>query len=129
MSPENDAAQPAPPGLDDAGVRLWEAICGPYELDEHELVQLHAACRTADLLDRLSAEIDGAGSLVAEGKKGDPVAHPAAVEHRQQSITLSRLLAALRLPAGEESDRPQRRGGARAPYSRRGEVRALRSTS
>ena len=42
-------------------------------------------------------------------------------EARQQSITLSRLLASLRLPSGEEEGgvRPQRRGGARAPYAMR----------
>jgi hypothetical protein len=40
--------------------------------------------------------------------KGDAVAHPALTESRQQSLTLARLLASLRLPAGEEGGRLQR---------------------
>ena len=46
-------------------------------------------------------------------------AHPALVEARQQRIALARLLAALRLPAGEEEAgdrRPQRRMGVRGVY-------------
>jgi hypothetical protein len=52
--------------------------------------------------------------------------HPAAVEARQQSITLARLLNALRLPNGEEGDeqvgarRPQRRPGVRGVSHIRG---------
>jgi len=41
------------------------------------------------------------------------------VEARQQSITLARLLAALRMPSGEQGDllpRPQRRGAPRGAY-------------
>jgi hypothetical protein len=48
--------------------------------------------------------------------------HPAVIEARQQRLTLARLLAALRLPAGDEQDvqpnrRPQRRSGARGVYA------------
>ncbi len=54
-------------------------------------------------------------------------ANPAAVEARQQRIALARLLAALRLPAGEEDDRQagaraQRRVGVRGVYGVRGAV-------
>src|SRR3546814_1101361 len=61
-----------------------------------------------------------------DGVMRDGKAHPGVVEMRQQRIALARLLAALRLPAGEEgalgtpARRPQRRGGARGVYGIRG---------
>ncbi len=53
--------------------------------------------------------------------KGEMAPHPAIVEARQQSIVLTRLLASMRLPVGDEDDltRPQRRGGARGAYAAR----------
>ena len=77
-----------------------------YDLESHELLLLENAARTADLVGRLQALLDEEG-LVSGGKT-----HPALPEIRQQRITLARLLVALRVPAGEESDRPagQRRG-------------------
>ncbi len=72
-----------------------------------------------DLLEHLDAEVRRDGAMVdsAQGRR----AHPALVEARQQRIALARLLAALRLPAGEESEvggdrRPQRRMGVRGVY-------------
>jgi hypothetical protein len=44
--------------------------------------------------------------------------HPAYTEARQQQIALARVLAALRLPSGdEEAGRPQKRVGVRGPYA------------
>lgn len=77
------------------------------------------AVRTVDLLDVLDAAVRNDGPVIEtpQGRR----AHPAAVEARQQRIALARLLAALRMPAGEEGDvqtsaRPQRRGRARGVY-------------
>ena len=115
----------APAGLKPAGVRLWKRVTADFELDEHELALLLEACRTVDVLNVLDAEVRLTGPLMdsPQGLK----AHPAAVEARQQRITLARLLAALRLPAGEEGDeqqnaRQQRRVGARGVYGIRGAV-------
>lgn len=115
-----DTVPTVPKGLHAAGRRLWRSVLEPFDLDEHERVLLLAACRTADLLDRLAVEADGA--LTVTNRFGEVVAAPAVVEHRQQSQTLARLLASLRLPAGEQDDevgRPQRRGGARGAYGLR----------
>lgn len=112
-----------PAGLHSAGRRLWRAVLDAYDLDAHEELLLLQACRCADRLDRLAAEAD-AGPVTVTNHKGDEVAHPAMVEARQQSLTLARLLAALRMPAGEDGgqlQRPQRRGGARGVYG----VRAI----
>ncbi|MFE2466243.1 hypothetical protein [Streptomyces mirabilis] len=110
-----------PDGLGESGTRLWESVADPFELDVHEQLLLLQACRTADLLDRLSAEV-AAGGLTVVNQKGDRISNPVVVEQRQQSITLTRLLASLRMPSGEEEKRPQRRGAARGSYGIRGVV-------
>lgn len=97
---------------------MWRAAVADYDLDQHELLLLVQACRVADTLDRLAAEAEGA-PLTITNFKGDPVANPLLTEARQQGIVLARLLAALRLPSGEEEGRPQRRGGARGAYTPR----------
>ncbi len=110
-----------PSGLGSAGRRLWRSALEDYQFDVHEELLLLQACRTADRLDRLEVEASQ-GTVTVTNYKGDQVAHPAMVEARQQSITLARLLAALRMPAGDEGEmvRPQRRGGARGAYGVRG---------
>ncbi|AWT42818.1 MULTISPECIES: hypothetical protein [Streptomyces] len=106
---------PVPDGLDESGTRLWEAVAGPFELDVHEQLILLQACRTADLLDRLARRAEGA-ELTVFNAKGEQVTAPWITEHRQQSLVLARLLASLRMPSGEEDERPQRRGAARGSY-------------
>jgi hypothetical protein len=112
----------APAGTGPAGRRLWTAILSEYDLEEHERSLLVEATRTLDLLDSLEAIVKTEGSVIdsPQGRK----AHPAVVEVRQQRIALARLLAALRLPAGEEGGdrRPQRRGGVRGVYGIAGAV-------
>ncbi len=111
---------PNPPrGTGRAGAALWRAVTAQYELEQHELLLLREAVRTVDVLDDLTAQVAADGSVV-ESPQGTK-AHPALVEARQQRIALARLLAALRLPAGEESEggsdrRPQRRVGVRGVY-------------
>jgi hypothetical protein len=114
-------ARSAPAGLAAAGRQLWRSVAGEYDLERHEELLLREACRTADRLDRLADEA-ARGPVTVTNAKGDLVAHPAMVEARQQAGTLSRLLASLRLPSGEDSgeSRPQRRGAARGAYGVRG---------
>ncbi len=107
-------ADRAPNGLKASGRRLWKAVTEALVLDEHERRLLLEACRTADHLDALDTAIAADGVLV-DGK-----AHPGLVEARQQRITLTRLLASLRLPEDLQrpDTRPQRRGAARGAYLR-----------
>lgn len=113
-------AKPLPPiDLGHPGRRLWDSIVNEYDLDEHELALLVEAVRTVDLCDKLDATVRRDGAII-ESPQGMK-AHPAAVEVRQQRIALARMLAALRMPAGEDGDqvqgrRPQRRTGARGVY-------------
>jgi len=104
-----------PPGLEASGNRLWRAVVADYELEAWEEILLLEACRCADRLDQLAKD-SAEGPLVVTNHRGDRVSHPSLVEARQQQIVLSRLLASLRLPSGEETGRPQRRGGARGSY-------------
>jgi hypothetical protein len=109
---------PKPPtGTGKAGTALWRDVLAEYELEQHELLLLREAVRTVDVLDALTALVAAEGAFVSS-PQGDK-AHPALVEARQQRIVLARLLAALRLPAGEEGEqdrRPQRRAGVRGVY-------------
>ncbi len=107
----------SPKGAGEAGVALWDAVLEEYELEQHELLLLREAVRTVDTLDVLEARVAADGPLL--GSSQGERAHPALVEARQQRIALARLLAALRLPAGEEESgdrRPQRRVGVRGVY-------------
>lgn len=94
-----------PRGLSGAGKALWASVTGAYELEQHELLLLENAARTADLIADLQARIERDGPVTPAGK-----AHSAVIEIRQQRITLARLLVALRVPTGDEEARPQRRG-------------------
>ena len=109
------ARPPAPKGSGPAGHKLWRSVVKQFELEEHEAVQLREACHQADLLADLQVVVDSEGAVL-DDERGKRV-HPAAVELRQGRITLARLLRALRLSSGEESEgRPQRRSGARGVY-------------
>ncbi len=113
-------APPPPDGLKTAGRLLWASVMDGWEIDPWERLLLLQACRCVDRLDAL-AEIAGASTAVTTNSKGEMAPHPAIVEARQQSIVLTRLLASMRLPVGDEDDlsRPQRRGGARGAYAAR----------
>jgi len=118
--PEADpgaGAPPPPDGLKTAGRLLWSSVLDGWEIDPWERTLLLQACRCVDRLDDL-AEAAAASTAVTTNAKGDQAPHPAIVEARQQSIVLTRLLASMRLPVGDEDDltRPQRRGGARGAY-------------
>jgi P27 family predicted phage terminase small subunit len=92
----------APRGLRPAGRRLWKAVTGEFDLDDHEAALLLQACRTVDNLDQLQAILDENG-LIADSSQGIRV-HPALVEARQQRLALAKLLAALGLPGGVVDD-------------------------
>ncbi|HEY2298431.1 MAG TPA: hypothetical protein VGH43_11930 [Jatrophihabitans sp.] len=113
---KSDGIPAVPTGTKAGGRRLWRAVLSDYDLDEHELALLREAVRTVDLCDDLDTLVKREGVVIdsPQGRK----AHPAAVEARQQRIALARLLAALRVPLGDQADtRPQRRTGVRRPYA------------
>ncbi|WP_100498323.1 terminase [Geodermatophilus chilensis] len=90
-------------GLAPAGRRLWRKVTADYDLAEHERAVLLAACRTADVLERLEAEV------AAVDLADWPRARGLLVEARQQRITLARLIAALRVPYEDDDEAPEAR--------------------
>lgn len=89
-----------PAGLKDAGTALWRSITGDldddWELDARELHLLERACRCADDLQALEAQVDQDGAT-AKGSRGQTVVHPALAEARQLRLVQLRLLSALEL--------------------------------
>ena len=77
-------------------------------LEQQEVALLLEAARTVDLCDELEAALRKGGPLV-ESPQGQK-ANPAAVEVRQQRLTLARLLASLRILL-DEADRGLRPQG------------------
>lgn len=112
MARTDDKVPTAPAGLGKTGRSLWRMVLTDYVLTEPEQVLLREACRTADSIDALQAQLDADG-LMSESSQGARV-HPALVELRQQRVTLARLWSALRVPLGEDqgetAGRTQRRG-------------------
>jgi hypothetical protein len=117
---ETAKAPPVPRGSGPAGRKLWRSVVTDYQLEQHEECLLIQAVRCADLLDDLAEALDGA-ELTVTNRFGEPVTNPLITEQRQQAIVLARLLAAMRLPSGDEADRPQRRS-VRGAYGVRGAV-------
>ena len=85
----------APRGLKPRGRALWNGVVAVYSLNPAESLILHELCRTADLLNRLNAELARAELLVT-GSQGQPRAHPllsVVIETEKVVELLSRRLA------------------------------------
>jgi hypothetical protein len=105
---------PDPPAdLGDSGRALWDELLSSFEFDAQDVALVLEACRVKDRLEALDAVVRADGVTV-ESPQGVK-AHPALVEARQQEITLTRIIASLRLP-DEDGSRAQRRGSARGAY-------------
>src|SRR6266436_748566 len=95
---------PAPPkGLGPAGRRLWRSVCAEFELSGGDAEVLRHACVTADQLEALEP-MRRLGPFM-KSADGQPKVNPAYVEHRHQSLVLTRLLASIQVigeVAGEE---------------------------
>ncbi|BBY84171.1 hypothetical protein H7I53_18375 [Mycolicibacterium pulveris] len=87
-----------PRGLATAGRRLWDAVTADFDLDPPELALLEEACRARDLIAELRRKVAETGAII-DSNQG-PRVHPAAVEARQQSLVLAKLVASLGLPKG-----------------------------
>lgn len=115
---------PRPPrGAGPSGRRVWRAVLGEFELEEHERSLVTALVRQVDRLDALEALIAEEGLTVTG--HGTVKMHPAVIEARQSAIAVARISAALRLPAGEQDEAQgasgqQRRTGARGVYQIQG---------
>lgn len=113
-----------PVDLDVAGVSLWKSIAdAQYELRADELRVLEDACRTADLIEDLRLEAQGAQRIV-KGSQGQPVINPLISELRQYRSTLASLLRQLHLPDDGASSADKSSAAGRALVSNRWHKRA-----
>ena len=99
-----------PAGLSVGGRKLWESLLSQDASLEDDLNPARQmaveACRTKDRLDLLD-EVCRTEPVMLDNGKGQPVAHPAWVEARQQGNALKQLIVALRLPDRATGKRPQ----------------------
>jgi hypothetical protein len=86
-----------------AGDRLRESITSEFELSEPEAQLLAKACATADLLERVEAEV-AAAPLIRTGSRGQPVSNPLIATQVELGWHLVRLLEALGVPVGGGED-------------------------
>jgi hypothetical protein len=111
-----------PSGLGDSGRELWSEIAGTYDLRPDERRILEDACREADLIDKLEAEIaDPDHEMVVKGSMGQPVSSPLVAEIRQHRTTLRALFGSLKLPDEQAAGDPravQARAAAQARWAR-----------
>jgi len=119
MSGKAERIPRTPKGVGPQGKRLWAEVLGEHELTQSELAILTAACRCITVLERIADELESSSALTSTTTSGSVVSSPLIVEQRQQSATLTRLIASLRLPDDDSDARPQRRGGARGAYGLR----------
>ncbi|QSM04621.1 terminase small subunit [Mycobacterium phage prophiGD54-2] len=101
-----------PKGLKDWGKHLWDGVTAGTTLDPAGYVLLGEACRTADIVERLSGALASGSSewirLAEEAEYTAPdaveikiVVNPLLGEIRQQRLALRQLLAQLKLGNSE----------------------------
>jgi hypothetical protein len=99
-----------PSGLSSGGAGLWDALLAQdaslADVLNPSRQMAVEACRTKDRLDLLD-DVCRTEPVMLDNGKGQPVAHPAWVEARQQGNALKQLIVALRLPDRATGKRPQ----------------------
>jgi hypothetical protein len=99
-----------PAGLAVGGRSLWASLIAQDVTLKDDLNPTRdlavEACRTKDRCDLLN-EVCRTEPVMLDNGKGQPVAHPAWVEARQQANALKQLIVSLRLPDKATGKRPQ----------------------
>jgi hypothetical protein len=90
-----------PRRLQAAGRALWDEITAEFELGPAEIQILTRACRCADVIESLEADLAGSDLILKRNGKPDR-SSPVLVEMRLQTLVFARLLASLRLPGDDD---------------------------
>lgn len=88
---------PAPDGLQERGVLLWDAYVAKYEFRPDELLWLETACRATDRLVIMDAELK-ASTYMSEGSTGQLVVNPLVAEIRSTEAHRDNALKRLGIP-------------------------------
>jgi P27 family predicted phage terminase small subunit len=97
---------PSPPKhLRAATRKWWTAVVGEYELSEHHLKLLEAACRAWDRMSEAADAIQADGILTTD-RYGAKKAHPAVAIERDARLSFARLVRELDLD-GEPAPDPR----------------------
>jgi P27 family predicted phage terminase small subunit len=112
--PIKKASKP-PQNLKKAGRQLWESIIRSFNLEQHDLVLLHALCECVDRKDQAEKELNKYGSLTFRIKKAgagrgkeELKPHPCVAIVRDCCSTMARLRRELGLSEPAEESRPPR---------------------
>ncbi len=116
-----------PDGLKSDGRLLWFSITGAvasgHTLDAKALHLLERACRCADEIALLDAQVDEDGPVV-KGSRGQPTIHPAISEARLLRLVELRLLGQIDLGGDDEPETQARRKARHAAEARWNRVAA-----
>lgn len=96
---------------------MWRSIVEGGDLDARSLALLGEACRVADLVAVLDAQVAADGTMI-KGSNGQPRAHPAFTESRHQRAAMQRLLGALTFEVEERPLTAAQQRARRAAASR-----------
>ena len=86
-----------PATLGKSGSALWREVLAKYGLRADELRILEDACAERDLIEQLSAGLQGA-PMIVKGSMGQEVINPIVSELRQHRSTFAALMGKLKLP-------------------------------
>lgn len=103
--PQTTGRPRTPAGLGPAGRRLWRSVVEVFDVEGHHAQILALACHQADIADRLTAEAEAEGLIVA-GASGQRRHHPALTEARLASVAAARIIASLGLDKAPDTPDP-----------------------
>lgn len=112
---------PAPDGLSNESILLWESVTSRWVLRPDELDVLADVCRVSDRIADLEDSLSF--GVMTQGSMGQPVLHPAVAEIRQQQALKASLWRSLRLPddveSGQREDEPSPGAAGRSASARK----------
>ncbi len=93
-----------PPGLGDAGNRLWRSVMSSFELNAAEEELLIRACKTSDRLARIDSLIGRTQPVVVNTRTGSVRSSPLYALANETERVLELQLRALALPMSDEDE-------------------------
>jgi P27 family predicted phage terminase small subunit len=96
-----------PAHLSAEAAHWWRAVTADYELADHHLRLLQAACEAWDVMQAARQALADHGGLTFTDAGGNIKAHPAVAMQRDARIAFARLVRELDLDAGAPAEAPR----------------------